>query len=520
MKFRIALLFLLGILYSFSSQAQTPTWSSDIAPIVYDKCSRCHTIGGVGTFNLLSYQDAYARRYQMQTYINAGIMPPWPPDPEYQHYSMERALTDAQISLINDWVNMGAPRGDSTLEPPAPFYPENILGPGDLTLRMKSYTSQATTQDDYICVAMDPQLTSPRILQAMEVMPGNREAVHHVLVYAVDSGNYVPDSIYSGCTDPGGRLLGGYAPGGGPAQFPNGATKMGMTLQPGQLIVFAMHYPHGSLGERDSTSVNLHFYPNGTQGVREVSASPLFENWAFCIQPNEQKSIEMYYPSWSFLLQDYSILSVFPHNHLLGKSWEVYAFQGTDTIPLIKIPHWDFEWQGFYFFDYIKKIPYGYRLFAKSVYDNTTNNPHLQGPPQLTCAGLNTTDEMFLVYLHFLPYQQGDENIHLDSMMTLPVAVAPRNLEQGPEVRAFPNPFKQFTSLEYVVQRKGHVTVDIFDLKGKKLKSVWRGPQGKGTYRAIWHGEDQQGQPLPAGNYLARIQVGDQVTTSRLVKVD
>ena len=50
-----------------------------------------------------------------------------------------------------------------------------------------------------------------------------------------------------------------------------------------------------------------------------------------------------------------------PHCRLLGKAWEVYAIASqADTIPLISIPEWDFNWQGIYDFPSLKHIPAGY----------------------------------------------------------------------------------------------------------------------------------------------------------------
>ena len=100
----LACLWLVPLAYS-----QGPTWASDVAPIMYENCTRCHATNGIGPFTIESYQDAFDYRYAIQNYVNAGIMPPWPPDSDYQHYAMERVLTDQEVSTIDDWVNAGAP---------------------------------------------------------------------------------------------------------------------------------------------------------------------------------------------------------------------------------------------------------------------------------------------------------------------------------------------------------------------------------------------------------------------------
>ena len=66
---------------------------------------------------------------------------------------------------------------------------------------------------------------------------------------------------------------------------------------------------------------------------------------------------------------------------------------------MIKIPEWDFEWQGSYSFPKMLKIPPATKVVGTATYDNTAGNPHNPNtPPQTICAGFNTTDEMFVIY--------------------------------------------------------------------------------------------------------------------------
>ena len=103
--------------------------------------------------------------------------------------------------------------------------------------------------------------------------------------------------------------------------------------------------------------------------------------------------------------------------HLLGKDLDCIAVTPTnDTINLIKINNWDFEWQGFYFYKTFIKIPAGSMIYAKGNYDNTVSatNPN----PVTVQSGLNTEDEMFIFIFQFLPYQLGDENIPIENNTT------------------------------------------------------------------------------------------------------
>jgi hypothetical protein len=504
-------------------KAQTPTWSEDIAPLIFNNCSSCHHAGSIGPMELMSYSDAYAQRYQIKASVEAGIMPPWPPDKNYQHYAGERYLTDAEIAKISDWVIGGAPEGNPSLTPPPPvFSTAEILPNPDLRMRMPAYASQAFNQDNYVCIALDPGITTAKKLRAFEVMPGARDIVHHALVYVDESASYVTDTVYQECTGPQtSRLLGAYVPGGNPIIFPNAANlKMGITINPGAKIILAMHYPKGSAGRIDSTAINLFFYPDGEPGVREIFADAMIQDWGFCIDSGVVRDVSVSFPPQAGVPADYSVLSVFPHCHMLGKKWDVYGvnFFGQDSIPFIKVPHWDFDWQGFYFFKNIIRLPQWHHIEATCTYDNTSNNPHNPNqPPQQICAGLNTSDEMMLVYFHYLLYESGDELYDMDSILQVPVTVGPAHTgATSARLTAFPNPSSGLVTLDYYLPKGGAMAIDILDLQGRVLRQVWDGQLPAGQYHATWDGLDEGRRPLPAGMYFARLRYGNESVTVRM----
>ncbi|MFN5920780.1 MAG: cytochrome c, partial [Bacteroidota bacterium] len=114
--------------------------------------------------------------------------------------------------------------------------------------------------------------------------------------------------------------------------------------------------------------------------------------------------------------EDISLISIVPHMHLIGKSYLAYAVKPNgDTIPLIRIPRWDFRWQYFYQFKNLLKLPRGTTIYVEGVYDNTAENPNnpFQPPREIREreGSMKTTDEMFQLIITYVPYQQGDENI-------------------------------------------------------------------------------------------------------------
>ena len=176
-----------------------------------------------------------------------------------------------------------------------------------------------------------------------------------------------------------------------------------------------MHYPEGTFGQLDSTKVKFYFYPQNTT-IREIYTEYLITEGLppgppFNIPPNQ---ITQMSSSYGPIINDMSLMSIFPHMHLLGKEMECFAVTPTnDTINLIRINKWDFEWQGAYLYKQFIKIPAGSIIYAFGSYDNTasTSNPN----PVLVQSGLNTDDEMFVFIFQFLDYQIGDENISLEN---------------------------------------------------------------------------------------------------------
>ena len=407
---------------------QNPNYSEHIAPIIYNKCLKCHHTGGISPLSLETYADAVGNAGMIQHVTSNGEMPPWPPDTLFQNYAYENTLTLDEISKITDWITAGSPLGDTSLLPPMPtFSNSSQLGTPDLELQIPIYSSTATANsDDYVCFSIPTGLSQSRQIRAIEVIPGNPEIVHHVII-SIDLFSNNSIITTPNCMGPSGDMLYGYAPGSSHLTYPvNGNNSFGVELPENSSISLAMHYPEGSFGQLDSTKVRFYFYPQNTV-IREITTDFLINEGLFgtpfILPPNQITEIT---GSYGPTVQDYSLMSVFPHMHLLGKDLECYAVTPTnDTINLVRINNWDFEWQGFYFFEKFVKIPEGSMIYAKGNYDNTVSatNPN----PVTVQSGFNTNDEMFIVGFGFLPYQLGGfpTPSPIKELTTLPTVTCP-----------------------------------------------------------------------------------------------
>src|SRR5438045_1722516 len=109
-------------LVAFFFSAGAPTFSHDVAPILYSRCVSCHREGGVAPFPLLTYATAAKRARLIATVTAKRYMPPWlPTEPHFQH---EMKLTAGQIALLGAWAAAGAPEGNPRETPPPPKFPD------------------------------------------------------------------------------------------------------------------------------------------------------------------------------------------------------------------------------------------------------------------------------------------------------------------------------------------------------------------------------------------------------------
>ena len=510
-------LFLLSL-----SQLNGQTWSGEVAQLFYNKCSKCHHPGGLAPTSLMTYGEVSPMATIISQYITDEEMPPWPPDNSYQEYLHVRSLSSTEKSTILNWLSNGLPEGNSAATPPPPVYTNNtILGNGDLTVQIPTYMSKATANDDYVCFSVPTYLTQNRIIKAVEVVPGNRQIVHHALIFIDPNGIEVTDTLDGLCASPSNastKLVIGYTPGASPMILPSvSPLALGMDIGPGSNIYFAMHYPVGSYGEFDSTKVILHFYPPGTTNVRQISAAPLISNNNFMLPANQVTNLTAQYPANGGVPTNFSVLSVFPHMHLLGENIKAYAYKANqDTIKFVNIPHWDFHWQDFYFFRNLQKVATGYRIKGEAKYDNSVNNPHNpNSPPLNVSSGFNTTDEMFLVYFHFMPYMNGDENYDLQELMSATLGDYMEEDLNG--IVSYPNPFQENICIEFKDPFEISDQIFVYSSSGDficKLDPI------VGASKVLWDGKNSNGQNVSNGAYYLSARIKGKAYSKKLLKFD
>lgn len=522
-------LFIFFLALGYGQQISAQLFYKDVAGVFYARCTSCHH-EGASDFPFMNYTQTSGSAPTIQAYLNLGIMPPWNADTSYTRFQHERIITASEKQKVLSWIASGALPGDTTQAPAAPVYSSayQLAGNADLTIGIGNFTSTATTNDKYYCFSIPSGLTQDRIIRAFEIVPGNPAIVHHAVVTADTTGNYTSNLSGFCFNIPGNLGIGTYAPGTRATVFPSQAPlKAGIRLKAGSKIILQMHHPAGSAGEIDSTKIRLYFYPIGETGVRPIYSETPLQNWNMNILANTTATYSAYYPSPSVgLPSPISAFAVMPHSHLLCKSMLLYAVNpGIDTVKLIRINNWDFEWQDYYSFNQLVKIPAGYKLYAKHVYDNTGNNPNNpNNPPINVSAGTGTFDEMLFDGMLYLNYQAGDELINvkaiIDSDPLLATGIRPLKPDASEiKAMAFPNPFSEETEIRYLLNSTSDVRIEILDLHGRNLIGLHViEKQVPGIQTWIWDGKNTVGLPVPEGMYVLKFTVNGLSKSFKLIK--
>ena len=458
------------------------TYTKDISPIIYKNCTVCHRAGEIGPFPLTNFEEVRDEAFTILSVTRKGYMPPWMPNREFSKFKFlgERGLTDQEIETIAQWVEAGMPEGDPAIEAPMPkFAKGSALGNPDLTLRAdEPYKIKGSNEDEYRVFVLPTGLSEDRDLVGVEFRPGNRAILHHALLAFDTTGQarevdasdpLVGYEVFGGFGIPVSpqAQLPGYTPGAVPLRLPKG---VGIKLPAGADILMQTHYAPWPVRDSDQSGVNLFFADEPVERylktrqlmpfdlVEEDTLQPpelnllerlevvrelvdefgqngfggagnsgdvaerlgdgfggRLEGWSlFKLPPDE---VSRFHGIWK-VEEDISLISIYPHMHLLGKGWEIYAIDPEGNREnLLKIDSWDFNWQGDYPLPNYLKIDKGSIIHAIATYDNTAANPlNPRMPPQASGWGGKTTDEMYLLGFNYVDYREGDENTSLDHL--------------------------------------------------------------------------------------------------------
>jgi peroxiredoxin/mono/diheme cytochrome c family protein len=367
------------------------TFAKDIAPIFNNRCVECHRAGEIGPFSLNDYTTAAGWADMIAEVVEDGRMPPWHADPKFGHFANDRRLTADEKKLIRTWVDSGAPSGDLTALPPQPTFTDGWQLPKlpdkIVTMRGSPYNVPAEGAVRYQYFIAPSGFAEDKWLSAVEVRPGNRAVVHHILVFARQIGD-------KGDPDGGGTrgFLASYVPGLRPQPYPAGMAKR---VPAGSILIFQVHYTPNGSKQTDLSRIGFVFADPKTL-THEVRTTSAVQRQIGIPPGMADYAIE----ATSRPATDGSLLlGYMPHMHLRGKafSYEAVYPDGKKEM-LLDVPHYDFNWQTAYRLSDPLKLPAGTKVHAVAHYDNSADNPNNPDPEKRVRWGEQTWDEMMIGY--------------------------------------------------------------------------------------------------------------------------
>jgi hypothetical protein len=314
-------------------------------------------------------------------------MPPWFADPHYGKFANDPSLSQNEIDTVVAWVNAGSPKGDDKDLPAAPKFTAGwTIGQPDVVLEMQEeYSIPAEGTIPYLYFTIPTNFTEDKWIQAMEIRPGNRTVVHHVIAFTQDAGTRATGE---GEANRGRGQLGGITPNKTGVVFSPGTARL---IKKGSNIVFQMHYTTNGQATKDRTKIGLVF---AREPARKILVTGKALNSRFVIPAGDSN----YEVKASTTFNEDSLLSSFmPHMHYRGKDFTYTAIypDGRSEI-LLSVPKYDFNWQLTYILKEPLPMPKGTRLECVAHFDNSARNKFNPDPTRAVRWGDQTWEEMMI----------------------------------------------------------------------------------------------------------------------------
>jgi mono/diheme cytochrome c family protein len=430
-----------------------PTFTKDVAPIVFAKCATCHRPGEVAPMSLLSYDDVRPWVRVIKNKVVAREMPPWGADPDHSlRMRNDRSLSKEQIETIVRWIDAGAPKGSDADLPATPVFAEGWTAGSEPDYVMEMPVEFSIPAEGELGVQMfySPiPFKEDRFAERLEIRPSNRAVLHHAGVFVVDipEGATIVDGRLvlpngKAATDragdsagarlntnevglPGANKLLSWVPGRG---LDTHRADIGKRIPAGKYINWQLHYNPTGKPEKDRTRLGIWF--NKAPVTHELlirqagdplattrGSQPLYraegKEVDYAAEEGSTRrrgktpNIPPYAESWSLtgitpVTEDITLYAMSPHMHLRGKSlkWVIVYPDGREQT-ILDVPKFDFNWQIQYELEEPLHIPAGSKILGIGFYDNSPKNRWNPAPEKEVYWSEQSWDEMYQPFTEY-----------------------------------------------------------------------------------------------------------------------
>jgi hypothetical protein len=387
------------------------TFNADVLPILERKCQSCHRPGEIAPMPFLTYGTTRPWAKAIKAAVLTRKMPPWPADPRFGHFLNDPCLTPEEIATLVSWADNGAPEGEPTVARQTVAWQDGWKIPPDKVITLPEFSVPATGVVELTDITVPTGFTQDTWVTSIEIRPGNRAVVHHVIVELVKHRNDDQHGVWN--ADAKKRDVDGaavkriprsdrlrditgveavYVPGAEPADYRvYAAAKL---IPTGYDLLVQMHYTPKGKAATDRTMIGFTF-AHGEPTRRFITANPtaLRDGARFHIPPGD--------PDWEthtevVFNQNAQLVWFLPHMHLRGKDMTyrlIYPSGESQTLLSVK---WNFDWQFAYDASTPISVPKGARLEVTAHFDNSSNNQLNPNPLRDVFWGDQTWEEMMV----------------------------------------------------------------------------------------------------------------------------
>jgi hypothetical protein len=380
-----------------------PVFYKDVLPLLERHCQSCHRSGEAAPMAFLDYEGTRPWAKAIKQAVVTRAMPPWFADPRVGKFSNDRSLPESAIRTIAAWVDAGAPEGVRVGAPDVDGWVDGwTIGKPDIVFEMPTpVTIPLSGTQPYQYVIVPTGFTRDTWVRLAEARAGDRAHTHHIVVSIRE-----PDSPWlrrepvgvpfltkagdDGGVGAQGEFLTGYGPGSMPETLAPGQAKL---IKAGSDLVFQLHYTANGIAGSDRSRVGLIL---ASEKPRERVLMMAAANVRFVIPPGDPDAIV---EARVKLYREATLVSLLPHMHLRGKSFEFRAiYPNGEKETLLSVPRYDFDWQLSYYLDRPKRMPAGTIIEGVAHFDNSPNNPRNPDSSRAVRFGDQNWDEMMIGY--------------------------------------------------------------------------------------------------------------------------
>lgn len=441
--------FALGFLQAGALAGETvPTFTRDVAPILFKHCVKCHAEGEIASrVPLTSYEAVLSRAELIKQKVMAREMPPWPADPAKSvKFRNDARLSQQDIDKIVAWVNAGAPKGEDAELPSMPKSEDGWKGrKPDLVIALPvDVQLPATGEIPYQRILIKVPFEGDRWVVASQTRPSNAAVVHHMALTEVllpegmrpadlDAVTLLAQKMGIPVADIGPKpavttakseqidMLGIYTPGSTLEVYRDGNAKL---LKGGKnmYLNFNVHYETTGKPMTDRSAIAFWFQPEppAHQLFRVNGAGEaILANGKELLTDNpgiKAEGTHVAIPPIPPFAENYELIGITaypeavtiyqfqPHAHHRAKDFTytvVYPDGREGT--LLSVPKYDHRWQMAYEPETPVKLPAGSKLVVTAHYDNSGAKLHNHAPDKAVYFRdqNQSWDEMFTPFIQY-----------------------------------------------------------------------------------------------------------------------